>query len=292
MKVLVIVKATQASEAGIMPDTELLTAMGNYNNELIQAGIMLDGVGLTPSSRGARVRFSGTSRTVIDGPFAETKELIAGFWIWKVRSLQEAIDWVKKCPNPMFEDSDIEIRPFFEVEDFGDALTPQLREQEAAQKAKILGLNPPTFQQSGNLIIAGLNRSYTMETRVGIPQQWEQFVPQAAGISSQASTDFYGVCWNHQPDCSFDYLTGVEIRPGAKTSEGHTTVNLPAARYAVFTHTAHVSSLPKTIDAIWSKWVPECGLAAAEAPCFERYTSEFNPRTGMGGMEIWIPLRP
>lgn len=292
MKVLVIVKATQASEAGIMPDTELLTAMGKYNDELVKAGLMLDGVGLTPSSRGARVRFSGTSRTVIDGPFAETKELIAGFWIWKVQSLQEAIDWVKKCPNPMFEDSDIEIRPFFEVEDFGDALTPELREQEAAQKAAILGLNTPMFQRSGELVIAGLNRSYTMESRVGIPQQWEQFVPQAAGIPAKPGADFYGVCWNNKPNCAFDYLTGVEVASGAKLPGGFTTVTVPAGRYAVFAHTAHVSALPKTIDVIWSKWVPECGLAVAEAPCFERYTSEFNSRTGLGGMEIWIPLTP
>src|SRR5690349_17848216 len=157
MRVMVIVKASKDSEAGVMPSTELLTAMGKFNEELSQAGIMLDGAGLTPSSRGARVHFSGSKRTVIDGPFAETKELIAGFWVWKVKSLQEAIDWVKKCPNPMMEDSDIEIRPYFEAEDFGEAFTPELREQEAAIRATNLGLNAPTFQFGPDMTIAGLN---------------------------------------------------------------------------------------------------------------------------------------
>ena len=137
MKVMVIVKATRASEAGQLPSTELLAAMGKYNEELAQAGILLAGEGLQPSSRGARVRFSGTSRLVTDGPFAETNELIAGFWMWKVSSLAEAIEWVKRCPNPMIEDSDIEIRRVFEAEDFGDQLTPELREQEAAVRARV-----------------------------------------------------------------------------------------------------------------------------------------------------------
>ena len=119
-----------------MPSTELLAAMGKYNEELVKAGIMLAGDGLHPSSKGARVRFSGPKRTVIDGPFAETKELIAGFWIWQVRSLDEAIEWVKRCPNPMNEDSDIEIRQIFEAEDFGEAFTPELREQEERIRAR------------------------------------------------------------------------------------------------------------------------------------------------------------
>ena len=130
MRFMVIVKATKESEAGVMPSTELLAAMGKYNEELVKAGIMLAGDGLQPSSKGARVRFSGTKRTVIDGPFAETKELIAGYWIWQVRSLDEAIEWVKRCPNPMNEESDIEIRQVFEAEDFGEAFTPELQEQE------------------------------------------------------------------------------------------------------------------------------------------------------------------
>ena len=131
MRVIVMVKATKSSEAGTMPSTELLTAMGNYNEELVKAGIMLSGEGLHPSSKGKRVRFSGSSRTVIDGPFAESKELIAGFWLWQVKSLEEAVEWVKRCPNPHpGQESEIEIRQIFEAEDFGDAMTPELREQE------------------------------------------------------------------------------------------------------------------------------------------------------------------
>jgi len=136
MKVMVIVKATKASEAGQMPSQQLLTDMGKFNEELVKAGLMLDGEGLQPSSKGARVRFSGKNRLVIDGPFAETKELIAGFWVWKVASLQEAIDWVKRCPNPHEEECEIEIRPFFEMEDFGAAMTPELREQEERLRAQ------------------------------------------------------------------------------------------------------------------------------------------------------------
>jgi hypothetical protein len=137
MRVMVIVKATKSSEAGEMPSTELLAAMGKYNEELVKAGIMLAGDGLHPSSKGVRVHFSGPKRTVIDGPFAETKELIAGYWVWQVRSMDEAIEWVKRCPNPMNEDSDIEIRPIFEAEDFGEAFTPELREQEARLAAEV-----------------------------------------------------------------------------------------------------------------------------------------------------------
>ena len=290
MKVMVIVKASKASEAGEMPSTELLTAMGNYNEELVKAGIMLDGAGLTPSSRGARVRFSGQNRTVIDGPFVETKELIAGFWVWQVKSLQEAIEWVKKCPNPMMEDSDIEIRPYFENEEFGEAFTPELQEQEAAIRACALGLNKPTFQIGSELLIAGINRSYTMETRISIPQQWERFVPQAGNIPSSKGETFYGVCWNTKSDCSFDYLTGVEVTGISNLPKEFASLKLDARRYAVFVHTGHVSAIPKTMDSIWTKWVPDCGLKIDNAPCFERYTSEFKPDTGMGGMEIWVPL--
>src|SRR5689334_16755995 len=137
MKVMVIVKATKSSEAGEMPSTELLAAMGKYNEELVQAGIMLAGEGLKPSSRGARVRFSGESRIVTDGPFAETKELIAGFWMWKVKSLAEAIEWVKRCPNPMPGESEIEIRPIFEAEDLGAGFTPELQAQEDRLREQI-----------------------------------------------------------------------------------------------------------------------------------------------------------
>ena len=132
MRFMIIVKASPDSEAGVMPTEELLTAMGNYNEELAKAGILLSCDGLQPSSKGARVRFSGDKRTVIDGPFAETKELIAGYWLWQVKSKEEAIEWVKRCPNPMpGTEAEIEIRQVFEMEDFGEEFTPELREQEA-----------------------------------------------------------------------------------------------------------------------------------------------------------------
>lgn len=130
MRFIVMVKATADSEAGVMPTEAELAAMGRFNEELVNAGVMVSGEGLHPSSQGARVRFSGKSRSVVDGPFAETKELVAGFWIWQCASLQEAIDWVKRCPNPMRSDSEIEIRRVFEAEDFGAEFTPELREQE------------------------------------------------------------------------------------------------------------------------------------------------------------------
>ena len=137
MRVMVIVKATSDSEAYKMPSTELLAAMGNFNEELVKAGVMLAGEGLHPSSRGKRVRFTGKQRTVIDGPFAETKELIAGFWLWKVESMEKAVEWVRRCPNPMEGESEIEIRQVFEAEDFGDEFTPELREQEDRLRAEI-----------------------------------------------------------------------------------------------------------------------------------------------------------
>jgi len=135
--VMVIIKANKDTEAGVMPSEQLLTEMGAFNEELVKAGVMLDGDGLKPSSEGARVRFSGSQRTVIDGPFVETKELIAGYWIWQVESLDEAIEWVKRCPNPMSGESEIEIRPFFEAEDFGKEFTPELREQEERLRAQL-----------------------------------------------------------------------------------------------------------------------------------------------------------
>jgi uncharacterized protein YndB with AHSA1/START domain len=137
MKVMVLVKASKDSEAGKMPTQELLTEMGKFNEELVKAGIMLAGEGLHPSSKGVRVRFSGKNRMVIDGPFAETKELVAGYWIWQVKSMDEAIAWLKRCPCPMPEESDVEIRPIFSPEDFGAAFTPELQEQEARMQATI-----------------------------------------------------------------------------------------------------------------------------------------------------------
>jgi hypothetical protein len=130
MRFMILVKADKSSEAGVMPDEKLLTEMGKFNEELVKAGVMLAGDGLHPSSRGARVRFSGTKRTVIDGPFAEAKELIAGYWLWQVKSKEEAIEWVKRCPNPMLGDSEIEIRQVLDPEDFGAALTPELKQAE------------------------------------------------------------------------------------------------------------------------------------------------------------------
>ena len=137
MRFMIIVKANKDSEAGIMPDEKLLTEMGKYNEELVKAGIMVAGEGLHPSSKGARVRFSGRERTVIDGPFSETKELIAGFWLWQVKSKEEAIEWVKRCPNPLAGESEIEIRQVFESEDFGAEFTPELREQEERLRSQI-----------------------------------------------------------------------------------------------------------------------------------------------------------
>jgi hypothetical protein len=137
MRFMIIVKASKDSEAGVMPSEQLLTEMGKFNEELVKAGVLLAAEGLQPSSKGARVRFSGKKRTVIDGPFAETKELIAGFWLWQVKSKDEAIEWVKRCPNPQNEETEIEIRQVFEAEDFGAELTPELRKQEERLRAKV-----------------------------------------------------------------------------------------------------------------------------------------------------------
>lgn len=142
MRVMVMVKASPESEAGQMPGTELMAAMGRFNEELVKAGVMLAGEGLHPSVKGKRVRFSGAQRTVIDGPFSETKELVAGYWLWQVRSMDEAVAWVRRCPNPMLSDSEIEIRPVFEAEDFGAEFTPELRAQEDRLRAEIDAAKP------------------------------------------------------------------------------------------------------------------------------------------------------
>jgi hypothetical protein len=134
MRVMVIVKASEESEAGVLPSAELLSAMGKFNEELIKAGVMLAGEGLHPSSKGKRVRFSGDRRSVVDGPFAETKELVAGFWLWQVKSMEEAVEWAKRCPNPMNEDSELEIRPVFSEEDFGPELAAQVPEVFEAER--------------------------------------------------------------------------------------------------------------------------------------------------------------
>jgi hypothetical protein len=137
MRVMVIVKATEESEAGVMPSEQLLSDMMKFNEELVNAGVMLAGEGLHPSSKAKRIRFSGANRTVIDGPFPETKELIAGYWIWKVKSIEEAVEWVKRCPNPMSVESDIDIRPIFEAQDFGAEMTPELQKKEERLRSKI-----------------------------------------------------------------------------------------------------------------------------------------------------------
>ncbi|MEG9436400.1 YciI family protein [Edaphobacter sp. HDX4] len=137
MRFMIILKATPSSESGAPPDEKLLTAMGKFNEELVAAGIMLAGEGLQPSAKGARIRFSGDKRTVVDGPFSETKEMIAGFWIWQCRSKEEAIEWVKRCPNPFNEESEIEIRQVFELEDFGSELTPEIRASEERLRAEL-----------------------------------------------------------------------------------------------------------------------------------------------------------
>ncbi|MGH9713157.1 MAG: YciI family protein [Candidatus Acidiferrales bacterium] len=142
MRVMVIVKASKDSEAGVLPSQKLLAEMGKFNEELVKAGVLLAADGLQASSKGKRIRFSGTNRTIIDGPFTETKELIAGFWLWQVRSMEEAVEWVKRCPNPHEGESEIEIRRVFEAEDFGPQLTPELREQEERLRAKAANKKP------------------------------------------------------------------------------------------------------------------------------------------------------
>ncbi len=290
MRVMVIVKASTDSEAGKLPTEELLTAMGKFNEELVSAGLMLEGAGLKPTSAGARVQFSGPNRTVLTGPFTATKELIAGYWIWRVKSMAEAIEWVKRCPNPMPTDSEIEIRPFYEAEDFGAEFTPEMREQEAAVHATTLGLNRPTFEVRNDLQLHGLNRSYNMESRLEIPQQWEQFMSRVKSFPKIMQATFYGVSWNNKANNDFDYLCGMEADPNQSMPSHFTTLNLTPRRYAIFPHTSHVSAIPKTLETIWSKWAPDCGLKIAPSPCIEIYTSEFDANTGMGGMEVWIPL--
>jgi AraC family transcriptional regulator len=173
----------------------------------------------------------------------------------------------------------------------GEALTPELREQEAAARAEALGLSTPTFQHGPDLLLAGLNVSYGKDTRAKIPQQWERLAPHLGKVPGQVGQDAYGVCHAAGPDGRFEYLAGVAVSSPDRLPEGFTTVKVDARRYAVFTHPGHVSTLPATIDTIWTKWAPDCGLAVAHgAPCFERYTPEFDPGTGLGGMEVWIPL--
>lgn len=189
------------------------------------------------------------------------------------------------------EAGEMEIRQIFSAEDFGEEFTPELREQEAGILAQSLGLAAPRFEQGPHLVIVGLNERYTLETRVKIPDHWHQFAPHIGKVPGQiGGYTAYGVCWNASRNGDFDYVAGVEVTEATLTPSGFTRVDIPPRRYAVFTHAQHVSSLPQTIDTVWSKWAPDCGLKIAHASCYERYTEEFNPQTGLGGMELWIPL--
>jgi len=290
MRFMILIKATKDSEVGVMPSEQLLTEMGNFNEELVKAGVMLAGEGLQPTSKGARVKFACGQRTVIDGAFTETREVIAGYWVWQCKSKEEAIEWVKRCPNPYNEDGEVEIRQLFEAEDFGAEFTPELRKQEASIRAQALGLGEPRFEHAKDMLLGGVSESYTLETRAKIPAQWERFAPSIGKVPGQISPVSYGVCWNVAPGRGFDYLSGVEVTDAKGLPAEYKTVRLPAREYAVFTHRGPVSAIDKTIDKIWNDWAPQAGLKVASAPCFERYGQEFNPQTGMGGMEIWIPL--
>jgi AraC family transcriptional regulator len=315
MKVIVFVKATPESEAGVMPTEELLTAMGKFNEELVDAGIMLAGEGLKPSSAGARVHFSGTKRTVIDGPFSETKELVAGFWIWQVTSLAEAIEWVKRCPNPMLSDSDIDIRPIYSAEDFGELLTPELRKQEdrlreATEKlaagdptpatptsseqqhgsAVATKLDPPRFEQGSEMRIAGLSATYTLETRKNIPAQWERFQRFEKTIPGRIGEASYGVTSNFDGTNSFDYLCGVEVDETNDLPDGLTRIRVPAQRYAVFTYRGPVSGIEAAFESIWRQWLPTSGCRTVKTPCVECYSKDFDPTTNQGTVEFWIPI--
>lgn len=291
MKVMVLVKATADSEAGVMPPEQLLKEMGDYNEELIKAGIILAGDGLKPSSEGVRIRFQGASRSVVDGPFAETKELVAGYWVWQVASMDEAIAWVKKCPNPMPGDSEIEIRPIFGLEDFGEQMSPELREREERQAAEVAGyqLQEPRWEVGAERIVAGPKRHFTAATRAEIPQLWCELEKARVGLSTKGA-DSFGVCWGSVEE-GFDYLAGVEVSEGSPLPEGVEKATLPAQRYAIFTHGGDVTRIAATCDAIWNRWLPNSGHQAADAPFFERYTEEFDLETMSGGIELWIPIK-
>lgn len=294
MKVMVIVKASPESERGDLPSPELLTEMGKYNEELVKAGIMLAGEGLHPSSKGYRVRFSGTNRSVVNGPFAETTELIAGFWLWQVKSMEDALAWVKRCPNPMLSDSEIEVRQVFAPEDFapvdptGEILADEARLTKEIEKYT---LPPPRFEQGRAMTVGGIIGYYTMGTRSDIPKQWEQFSPQIGKVPGQVGADSYGVCWNFKSDNAFDYLCGVEVDSADELPAGYTTVKVEPRKYAVFNHTKPIGAIGQTLEAIFCKWLPNSGLEGAQAPCFERYTKEFNPAGAPTGCEIWVPLK-
>jgi predicted lactoylglutathione lyase len=226
MKVIVFVKATKESEAGELPSEQLLAEMGKFNEELVRAGIMLAGEGLKPSSKGARVRFSGKDRTVIDGPFAETKELVAGFWIWQVKSMDEAIAWVKRCPNPMLSESEIEIRPVFTAEDFGEAYTPELQQQEERMRDEIerYSLDAPRVETAQgrtesakifvNLPVKNLSKSIDFFKQLGYAFN-PQFTDETAACMV-ISDDIYTMLLT---EAKFKEFTTKPISDATKTTE-------------------------------------------------------------------------
>ena len=215
---------------------------------------MLDGGGLHPSLHGVRVRFSGENRSVIEGPYAATCELVAGYWIWCVHSMEQAIDWVKRCPNPMKEDSDIEIRRLFEAEDFGDSFTLELCEQEATIFAQTVGLNCPRFENARILLIAGLDHRYSSQTASEIPKQSVRFVKRLQSIAGLNSEVSFGVVWNCNDGCDFDYVSGVEVSADMALPTDFVSWTIPTNRYVVFEHTEHVSKLAQTIGTVWQRW--------------------------------------
>ena len=247
---MVLVKASKDSEAGAMPSTQLLAEMGKFNEELVNAGIMLAGEGLHPSSKGVRIRFSGKNRTVIDGPFAETKELVAGYWIWQVKSMDEAIAWLKRCPNPMTEDSEVEIRRIFAPEDFGEAFTPELQGREAGMRAEMdrYQLDPPRYENGKGMLIAGLNDTYTFETRHNIQAQWGAFARAVATClarSASALTACAGI--TSQVSAS---IISLESRSPVRTvcprTSSTSALPLPATPYSRIADTSRCFRKPST----------------------------------------------
>lgn len=289
MKVMVIVKASPSSEAGVMPSEELMAEMGAYNQKLIDAGIMLAGEGLHPTSRGYRVRFSGANRTVVRGPFTETNELIAGYWLWKVQSIEEALEWVKQCPNPMLEDSEIEIRQVYDMEDFGEVMTPELKEQDLGQRAKLAGLGWLGIQDSSERKLLGVGKKYSAETRFRIPEQWHQFVGMLPQLQGNHHPETYGLITPVSGCSEIHYLTGVEPINSSNTPQTFTSGNIPAGNYAVFAHEGHVSKIPDTMQKI-GEILSESGYSSESGISFEKYTAKFDPMKGTGGIEIWVSI--
>lgn len=295
MRVLVLVKASKGNETGVISSDTFIQEMGFYTEALSKAGILLAGEDLLPSSYGIRVRMSGKERTVIHGPFQEIRDLLSAFWIWQVKSMEEAIDWVKKYPNPVPGESsfELEIRPLCTPDNF-ETVSPSGELRFAGDIPRTVSqgrpLDPPSFKQIKEKTIIGHNVTYDMESRTSIPDQWANFVPHLGKVPGQIGKDSYGVSWNFKKGSGFDYLCGVEVNPETAVPSLWARVTLPGQLYAVFTHKEHVSQLPEMIDAIWNDWIPFSGHKPSPKPCFEKYDESFNGETGMGGMEIWVPI--